>query len=636
MNKFCSCVRFRWGLRSSKTALANNGARKGPTFLLRSSRLREVLMIVEVKKRVAPPLLGVLLCLLAGPFGAAQTNPKNVLVLLSFFEPNHVSTNIMESTLRRRVPWPVNFTVSYLENPHLEEKSYRDSLAETFRLGYVGKKLDLVIVASEPAFRFAVEYRDKMFPGVPIVFWAISTVLADQRVPGVTGVATPSGARGTIDLALRLHPDTTNIAVITNTSETEKVWLADVHNELLGHQDKVKEIDIIGSPSGQMLERIDSLPPHTVALFQMFPQDTSQPVIGTWDVLSATAEHMPTYSVFQTLGLDHGGIGGVYYDPSKESVLAGELAARVLSGERPDNIPVAHITELQARVDWRQLQKWHIPESALPPGSAVLFKPPTAWDQYKGYVIGGLSLISLEGALIVALIWQRARRRRAEEALLNLGGRLIQAQEEERHRIARELHDDFQQRLAMLAIDLETLAQSVDRDRTEARPRLYELLNSVSELGTDLHSLSHQLHSSTLESLGLVAALRALSEEFADHHEIDVSFVEQNVPRKIPPEAALCLFRIAQEALQNVRKHSRASAAEVRLEGLGDIVHLSISDSGMGFDADNGARQNGIGIRSMEERLRLVKGTFAIHSRPLGGTRIEAWVPVEVAEPSKV
>jgi signal transduction histidine kinase len=127
-----------------------------------------------------------------------------------------------------------------------------------------------------------------------------------------------------------------------------------------------------------------------------------------------------------------------------------------------------------------------------------------------------------------------------------------------------------------------------------------------------------------------------LCEEFNDRHEIDVTFAEENVPRRIPPETALCLFRIAQEALQNVRKHSGANKAEVRLEGLGDNIHLSVSDRGRGFDPGNGARRDGIGIRSMEERLRLVEGRFAIHSWPLEGTRIDAWVPVHVAEPNPV
>ncbi len=698
---------------------------------------------------------GILLCAFACSVASAQTNAKNVLVLFSFVDRNHVPLDRIESSLRAHVSLPVNFAVSYIENAKVGEQSYRDSLAETFRREYSDTKLSLILVASEPALKFAVEYRDKIFPGVPIVFWAISSTLADQKISGVTGVASPVGTRETIDLALHLNPDTTSVAVITNVSEIERYWLAEVHAELLRHLDKVKEIDLVGPPGAEMLQRIAALPPHTVVLFQLFPQDSTQPAIGTWDVLAATAQHLPTYSIFQTLALNHGGIGGAYYDDAKDSAMAGELAARVLLGERPDDIPVVHIPSLQIRVDWRQLRRWHIPESALPPGSEVLYREPTAWESYKWYIIGGLSLITLEGALIVALIWQRARRRRtenelrfthdrlrmaveagrsvgwdadlksgrnrwfgdlqyifgisgdnrnghlgdlhkrvhpedlgtfetavararetrepyaaefrvvredgdfrwisargkfyftpngepermlgmatditerklAEETLNSLSGQLIQAQEAERSRIAREIHDDYQQRLAMLSIDLEDFAKYLEQG-SEGSNRLHEIWDRIGELDSDLHSLSHRLHSSTLDNLGLVAALISLCAEFRDYHSIDVKFVEENMPGNIPGEAALCLFRMTQEALQNVKKHSHADSAEVRVEGLEQKIHLSISDRGTGFDQGAASRQSGIGIQSMEERVRLVGGQFAVHSRPMEGTTIDVWVPI--------
>jgi PAS domain S-box-containing protein len=218
-------------------------------------------------------------------------------------------------------------------------------------------------------------------------------------------------------------------------------------------------------------------------------------------------------------------------------------------------------------------------------------------------------------------------RKLAVDALTSLSGQLITAQEEERSRIAREIHDDYQQRLAMVSIDLEDLAQSLGKN-PEASSRLHELWNRVGELGSDLHSLSHSLHSSTLDNLGLVAALRALCAEFEDYHSIPVSFEEVHVPRCIPREVALCLFRITQEALQNVKKHSHAASAEVRVEGAAQEVHLSVSDDGSGFDPRTSSANEGIGIRSMEERVRLVGGQFAIHSQSTEGTRIDVWAPI--------
>lgn len=213
----------------------------------------------------------------------------------------------------------------------------------------------------------------------------------------------------------------------------------------------------------------------------------------------------------------------------------------------------------------------------------------------------------------------------AEEALTSWSGRLMEAQDDERKRIAREIHDDYQQRLAMIAIALEETAETCSG---EACTRLRDLWDGVSELGADLHSLSHRLHSSTLERLGLVAGIKAFCEEFSDLQEIAVGFVHQNVPTGIPSSTALCLFRIVQEGLRNAKRHSGADKAEVRLELFGDDLQLTISDHGRGFDPHVASSDGGIGIRSMEERLRLLGGKMQIRSRPMQGTTVIASLPL--------
>jgi PAS domain S-box-containing protein len=222
-------------------------------------------------------------------------------------------------------------------------------------------------------------------------------------------------------------------------------------------------------------------------------------------------------------------------------------------------------------------------------------------------------------------------RKHAEEALVSLSGRLIEAQDEERKRIAREIHDDYNQRLAMMAIDLKQLAEDLADSSGEASQKVDELFNRVSVLGADLHSLSHRLHSSTLESLGLVAGLKAFCREFSEQQGIQVDFANENVPRGVPADAALCMFRIAQEALRNTKRHSGANRAEVRLEQLEGRLHLSVSDCGRGFNSNKPPAERGIGIHSMEERLRLLGGELQIQSRPMEGTRIDAWLPLKMA-----
>ena len=236
----------------------------------------------------------------------------------------------------------------------------------------------------------------------------------------------------------------------------------------------------------------------------------------------------------------------------------------------------------------------------------------------------------------MGLLWERARRRSTEteladtnDSLNKLSGRLIDAQEEERSHVAREIHDDYQQRVAVLAIEIAELAENIGNLNGEATGRLYKLWNYATELGVDLHSLSHRLHSSTLESLGLVAGIETFCEEFSNQQEVKVKFDHKNIPSQVPGDAALCLFRIVQESLRNIKRHSGANEAEVLLEGVGENLHLSVSDRGKGFDPGARSRESGIGLRSMEERLRALGGHLQIGSRPMGGTKIDAWLPME-------
>jgi signal transduction histidine kinase len=202
---------------------------------------------------------------------------------------------------------------------------------------------------------------------------------------------------------------------------------------------------------------------------------------------------------------------------------------------------------------------------------------------------------------------------------------LIHAQEDERSRLAAELHDDFSQRLAVLSLGVEIAAEMVPESPQEATRQLHELLNSASEIGADLHTLSHRLHSSTLQRLGLVSGVSAFCKEFVAQQGMPVAFVHNNVPRAVDADAALCLFRIVQEGLRNVKKHSGASQADVRLERLDDTIHLSITDNGKGFDVNENSHNHGLGIWSMQERARLIGARFQIRSEPLKGTHIDVW-----------
>jgi PAS domain S-box-containing protein len=216
----------------------------------------------------------------------------------------------------------------------------------------------------------------------------------------------------------------------------------------------------------------------------------------------------------------------------------------------------------------------------------------------------------------------------AERGVADLSGRLISAQEDERSRISRELHDDFSQRLALLAIQLGQASQSLPDAEKVLSKSLHAMWERTTELAADIHKMSHQLHSSKLQHLGLLRTAKSLCEEIAKQHRIQIEFLHRDMPEEISPDMALCFFRIVQEALNNIVKHSGAKQARVEFVGTPSLIRLRIVDAGAGFDPTSMAARGGLGLASMRERLRLLGGSIALQSSPMEGTEIVAEVPM--------
>jgi signal transduction histidine kinase len=216
------------------------------------------------------------------------------------------------------------------------------------------------------------------------------------------------------------------------------------------------------------------------------------------------------------------------------------------------------------------------------------------------------------------------QRQRATRLSRDLAGRLIASQEAERQRIARELHDDVSQKLALLNNDVDQVASRIGDG--EFRARLQEISGRAGEIATDLHNLSYELHPSKLQTLGLSAAIQSLCRDVSQQGGVDVAFTHDVLPREVDPSVSLCLYRIAQEALHNVLRHSRAQAAQVRLTSDGSSLALRIADSGDGFDPQ--AQHTGLGLVSMSERVAFLNGQLTIDSAPGHGTRVHVRVPL--------
>jgi PAS domain S-box-containing protein len=218
--------------------------------------------------------------------------------------------------------------------------------------------------------------------------------------------------------------------------------------------------------------------------------------------------------------------------------------------------------------------------------------------------------------------------RRDQEELHSLAGRLITVQEEERKRIARDLHDDINQRIALLATELESLKLCLRDSKAGTSRRIEEIRERVSDLGTDIQAMSHRLHSSKLEYMGLEPASSGFCRELSERQHVEIDFHSANVSKNLSKEICLCLFRVLQEALQNALKHSGARHFQVSLQGGANEIELTVQDSGAGFDLVKAIGGHGIGLVSMQERLKLVDGQLFIDSKPERGTTIHARVPL--------
>jgi signal transduction histidine kinase len=200
---------------------------------------------------------------------------------------------------------------------------------------------------------------------------------------------------------------------------------------------------------------------------------------------------------------------------------------------------------------------------------------------------------------------------------------LIESQEQERTRIGRELHDDINQRLAMLGMELEQLQDNP----SELKSRVQELRKQTTELSNDVQALSHDLHSSKLEYLGVVAGMKSWCKDFAERQKLEIDF-RSEVSSPLTRELGISLFRVLQEALQNAVKHSGTKRFVVQLREDPSEIHMIVSDSGKGFDVEAAFQGRGLGLTSMRERIRLVNGTIAIESKLMSGTTIQVHVPL--------
>ena len=597
--------------------------------------------------RIALAVAGVLtFASAAATDAAAAQGTKQVLVLYATRRDSllaGVGDRELARFLGNALSQQLDYYTEYIDLTRFPDPEYQAAFREFLGLKYRDQHFDLLIAVEEASLEFVDKNREKLFPGTPVVFFALSP--ETRRIANSTGVLAELAFTRTLRLATALQPDIQQVFVVSGASPRDRFYESLARKQFHTLEGKVAITYLSGLPAREVEERLSALPARSIIYYLIVSQDGAGVNFRPLEYLDRLAPivNQPIYS-WDDSTIGHGVVGGSLRHLEGGIDVLAQQALKVLRGQKADSIPISTADVNVTQVDWRQLQRWNIPEQRVPSGSVIKFREESAWARYRGYILGALVLLLAQSALLAGLIIQRAKRRKAEakvrlgqaelrtsfDRIRELGVRLLGAQEAERSRIARELHDDISQQLAVLAIDLQSLTRFGRNQIDDGRELARVAVDRVQGIAKSVHELSHRLHPAKLRLIGLVGALRSLQRELA-RNDVDITFTHDNVPPALPQDLALSLFRVVEEALQNAVKHGGARKISVHLDRHDDALTLTIADDGIGFDL-GAAWGKGLGLISMHERLEAMGGTLTIQSKAGAGTCLEAIVQLREAQ----
>lgn len=576
----------------------------------------------------------------------AQPQPRNILLLTSYQNDSFTFHNeVLRTELRRLVPEPLNF-VELLVRPGASGQVPEDeALISYLKSTVIGQRLDLVVAVGGPAAVFVRAHRERLFSTTPILLSAFDVrwLRGQTLSPNETTVPLSVDFPGMFAHILAVLPATRRIVIIMGSSPLERFWRNELGRESQRFAGRLEFVWLDGLSREEIIERASNLPDQSAIFFPVYSVDGDGVAQSQEAVLTQLhgRARAPIFGLYD-FQVGRGIVGGPLVPTNALGMRSADVARRLLRGESPSTITTEPMSMTASTYDWRELKRWGIIEARLPPGSIVQFRQPSVWGQYRDYIGAAAIVFALQTALIAGLVIQRVRRRRTERALRDserrfretaernqdLAGRLINAQEEERSRIARDLHDDLSQQLAGVSMML----SDIDSE-PGASAAVQTLQDRVSALARNVRSLSHELHPSVLEHAGLVMTLRRHCAELAHHHHLEITFSAEDDLDALGPDAALCLFRVAQEALTNVVRHSDAHRIGVQLTSTLDAIEMRVADDGVGFVVSERTR-SGLGLRSIDERVRLANGHVTVESLPGQGTTLTARIPRAAVQPS--
>ncbi len=565
----------------------------------------------------------------------AEAEPRQVLLLHSYERgaASHAFATMFRTELSTSFGEPLDFIDVTLQALRLDPGASEESIVNQLRSTLPRRRLDLVVPIGGPAVTLAQTYLRQLVPattpmllaGVDRRFVQHGALAADD-----TAVAVEHDPPAMIETILRLLPDTETIFVVVGASPFERFWLEELRRGFQRFEGRLTFVWANELSFEEMLKTSASLPPRSAVFFGTLSSDAKgvrHVEERALDALHAAA-NAPIFGL-NSAQLGRGIVGGPLLSNEDLARRTATVAVQMLRGESPHGL-TASVAAAPA-FDWRELRRWGIGESRLPPGSAVLFREPTAWQRYRPQIIAGVAFASVQAVFLIALLASLAKRRRTEHALSHFSGRLLQSHETERARIASELNEDLCQRLTGLTLQLHCVNKA-SRDGGGETARVEELCAQLGDLAGEIHAISDDCYS-RLKLLGLTASARSFCQDLSARHGVTVDFGDDGVPDDLPEAVALALFRVLQEALGNAVKHAGTQRMSVELCGKRDEIRLEVADEGSGFDPAAAMSSHGLGLISMRERLNLVGGACEITSRPGGGTRIRARVPIATDSP---
>jgi signal transduction histidine kinase len=554
-----------------------------------------------------------------------------VLIVHSFgrdFAPFDAAIATFRRELASRSPQPVIFVEAALDAGRAigpaEESAFVDYLVARFS----DPLPDLVVSSGGPAARFLLANRARLFTDVPILLAAFEARAVTGAVlrPGDGMVATTLDLPSVYSNIVRLLPATRTIAVVLGDTPLERFWRKQLELDGAFLADRVRFVWFNGLTMAQMKERIATLPPDSAVFYAILLADGAG---VPFERMTALAElrrvaNVPIFSIYEN-EVGEGAVGGPINSQTRVGREAAQLALRLLGAPSPAAPQVVPIGMDPPIYDARELRRWGIDEALLPPGSTVRFREKSLWREHRKEIIIAVGVMVAQAGLIGALLLQRARRRRAELEAKALSGRLLSAYEDEGRRLARELHDDVTQRLAGVAMEAVALGRLGDGPARQAVEQ--SIGTELSALSRDVHALSYRLHPTAVEDLGLDEALRSECERAARRGSVDVRYDGDAAAGVIRGDRALCLFRVAQEALRNALRHAQPQQVRVAVRAADDGTTVTVIDDGCGFDPAAPRVRASLGLASMRERVALLGGRLEIRSRSGEGTRVSAWLP---------